>query len=388
MRKIIFTTLCILLLTGYANAKKTEVDYLNEAQKLANAELKRNPAYANPINTELTWNYKLTFLSNAILKLYEATGDSVYFNVAKSVADYFLTDDNGVKTYDASLYDMHDLQGGSFIYNVYLQNGGGREYLRQMTTLRRQFYKQPRTPSRVFAVSQELSNQVSLEELMAFPFYTTYGVIFDESAILNDVALQLVAIDKLTKDETTGLNFAAWSVDKTLRWTNGQTGTSSVIFSQSLAWYMVAIIDVLEYFPINHDMRLNLMDILYRVSTSLIKYQDKSTGMWYQVTDQPKKAGNFQEASATAMFSYAIAKGARNGYLPKKYRAAAENAFKGLLNNCIENTNGLTLTKSTQTADLSETNGSYDYYVNIPVADNDPIGVAAFILAATELALE
>jgi len=37
--------------------------------------------------------------------------------------------------------------------------------------------------------------------------------------------------------------------------------------------------------------------------------------MWYQVTNLPKRQGNYLESTGTAMFSYAMAKGVHKGYL-------------------------------------------------------------------------
>ena len=60
-------------------------------------------------------------------------------------------------------------------------------------------------------------------------------------------------------------------------------------------------------------------------------HQDPVTGLWYQVLDQPSRSGNYLEASASSMFVYAFAKGARRGLLDAPYRALAERGWDPVL---------------------------------------------------------
>ena len=51
--------------------------------------------------------------------------------------------------------------------------------------------------------------------------------------------------------------------------------------------------------------------------------------MFWQVMDHPGVEGNYLETSGTALFAYAVLKGVRLGYLPKRMAAWAEKAFYG-----------------------------------------------------------
>ncbi len=382
MKKIVLIILSVFCVVGYTNAKKQDTDYLAAARRLAVAEINRNAdIFASP-GDNVTWNYKLSFLNKAFLKLFNATGDSVCFLAAERVADYFVIPE-GVKTYDQTEYNMLNLNGGDFFYDLYLLNRG-REYLNSMYVLRSQFYRQPRTSDRIFCLSARDKGVVRIDEFMAFPFYSLYGAIFNEDVIFNDIAIQLEEIDKHTQDEKSRLNYYGWNEDKTQSWADKTTGLSPVIFSQGQALFMMSIVDVLDYFPLNHGQRITLIRIFNRLAASAVKYQDKKTGMWYQVTDKPRKGGNFRESSGTAMFVYSLAKGVNNGYLPEKYQKAAKKGFNGLLKNCVDS-DGTVLMQSTSPADLKRTDASYNYYVNLPVVENDQLAIAAFILAAVEL---
>ena len=127
------------------------------------------------------------------------------------------------------------------------------------------------------------------------------------------------------------------------------------------------------------------------VSAALAKFQDKKTGLWYQVTDKGGKEGNYLEGSGSAMFAYAFAKGVNKGYLPAKYKKLANKAFDGLTTKLmkVDPTDGtITITDVCAVAGLGGNpyrDGSYEYYVNERKKDNDPKATGPFILAALEL---
>lgn len=124
-------------------------------------------------------------------------------------------------------------------------------------------------------------------------------------------------------------------------------------------------------------------------------WADSATGRWCDVLDQPNRAGNYLEASASSMFAYALGKGARLGNLDAHYREIAERALGGIIANLVrENDNGtVSLINIVQVSGLggaprrdgSYRDGSYGYYISEPVVTDDYKGVGPFILAALEL---
>ena len=71
------------------------------------------------------------------------------------------------------------------------------------------------------------------------------------------------------------------------------------------------------------------MAMLKQTIEDVHKFQDEETGMFWQVMDHPGVEGNYLETSGTALFAYAVLKGVRLGYLPKRMAAWAEKAFYG-----------------------------------------------------------
>src|SRR5690606_3918776 len=155
-------------------------------------------------------------------------------------------------------------------------------------------------------------------------------------------------------------------------------------------WYGVALVDALDYFPANHPGRQQIIDILKRFATAVVKVQDAKTGMWYDIVDLPNRKPNYLESSATAMLSYTLAKGARKGYISSSYAANAKRAFDGLVKyKLTKGEDGFTNLEGTViVSGLGGTpyrDGSFDYYMSEKVIQNDPKGMGAFILAANEI---
>jgi unsaturated rhamnogalacturonyl hydrolase len=90
------------------------------------------------------------------------------------------------------------------------------------------------------------------------------------------------------------------------------------------------------------------------------------------------------------MFTYALAKAVRLGYLDSKYRTSAKRAYKGILDRFVrrDSRGGWTLTDTVYSAGLGGSpyrDGSYEYYVHEKVGSDDPKGIGAFLLASTEM---
>jgi unsaturated rhamnogalacturonyl hydrolase len=225
---------------------------------------------------------------------------------------------------------------------------------------------------------------------MGSPFYAEYGMRNDEYENFDDVALQIKLMFEYMRDPETGLLYHGWDQSKTQRWADPETGLSPNFWGRAIGWYAMAIVDVLDYFPEDHPQRDDLVIILEKLSEALVKYQDEETGVWYQVVDQGDREGNYLEASASIMFTYAMAKGANNGYLDAKYREIAERAYDGILEQFIEvDENGLVnINQVCAVAGLGGDpyrDGTYEYYVNERIQVNDTKATGPFIKASLEL---
>ena len=137
-----------------------------------------------------------------------------------------------------------------------------------------------------------------------------------------------------------GLNYHGWDAAKIQPWANPATGCSSNFWGRAEGWYAMALVDVLDYFPTNHPARPQIIATFQKTCAGVVKWQDPQTGLWWQVMDQGARKGNYLEATASAMFVYALAKGVNRGYLPRADAAAAEKGFDGIMKNLIQDDGG------------------------------------------------
>jgi unsaturated rhamnogalacturonyl hydrolase len=153
----------------------------------------------------------------------------------------------------------------------------------------------------------------------------------------------------------------------------------------------MALTDVLDHVPPGEQAEL-LAAMACRMAASILKYQDRESGLWYQILDRGQAEKNYLESSASSMFVYFLLKLIRLGLLPSEdavpVREAALAGYSGLLEHQVaEDESGLHLRGICKVAGLGGNpyrDGSYEYYVNEPVAVDDFKGVGSFILASLE----
>lgn len=360
------------------------------SDKMALTLMKRHPqAYMIDDAKAPKWDYVHALVLHSFEELYKKNPDPRYAAYIKNYVDILVQNDGTIKTYELEKYNIDLVLPGRLLFNLY-QTTKENRYLLAMQTLKKQLEGQPRTATGGFWHKQIYTNQMWLDGLyMGEPFYAQYTVTFENGKNLNDVAKQFEEIQLHATDPKTGLLYHGWDEKKLMPWANKDTGVSPNFWSRSIGWYMMALVDALDYFPKEHPKQKELVGYLNNIAASLAKYQDQS-GLWYQVTDKGGKEGNYLESSGTSMFAYAYAKGVNKGYLPSKYKKVANKAFDGLTKQLIKvDADGtITLTQACAVAGLGGKpyrDGSYEYYVNERKKDNDPKATGPFILAALEL---
>lgn len=361
------------------------------SDKMALTLMKHHPqAYMIDDAKAPKWDYVHALVLHSFEELYKKNPDPRYAAYIKNYVDILVQNDGTIKTYELEKYNIDLVLPGRLLFNLY-QTTKENRYLVAMQTLKKQLEGQPRTASGGFWHKQIYTNQMWLDGLyMGEPFYAQYSVTFENGKNLNDVAKQFEEIQLHATDPKTGLLYHGWDEKKLMPWANKDTGVSPNFWSRSIGWYMMALVDALDYFPKDHPKQKELVGYLNNIAASLDKFQDEKTGLWYQVTDKGGKEGNYLESSGTSMFAYAYAKGANKGYLPSKYKKVANKAFDGLTKQLIKvDADGtITLTQACAVAGLGGKpyrDGSYEYYVNERKKDNDPKATGPFILAAIEL---
>lgn len=344
-----------------------------------------------PVGSQTKWSYDMGVVLKGFEGIWMNTGDVYYFNAIQRKMDFFVKDDGSIKNYELEEYNIDHVNNGKLVLLLY-RVLGKEKYKKAADLLRSQLKTHPRTNEGGFWHKKIYTNQMWLDGLyMGGPFYAEYAMLFNDEAAFDDIGNQFVWMEKHARDPKTGLLYHAWDESKEQKWANKQTGTSPHFWARAMGWYSDALVDALDYFPARHPKRQALIDILNRLVNALERFQDKETGLWYDVMNYngPGKEKNYFEASASCQFTYAIAKGVRKGYLPAAKLAIAKKAYAGIVNRFIKIENGQTnLHGTVKVSGLGGNpyrDGSFEYYMSEPVIVNDPKGVGAFLLASTEM---
>ena len=206
--------------------------------------------------------------------------------------------------------------------------------------------------------------------------------------------------------------------------TKPYTFHSAAYWGRANAWYLMALVDVLEAMQKagqeNTTNYTTLKQHLADLAAGIAARQDSKTGGWYQVMDDPSfkatsyngkssTTTNYIETSATAIFAAAYFKAVRLGLLSSTtkydYKTIAKNAFEGLVNNYtyLDANGDMQIWGSCRSAGLGGDgtdyvaggkkyrDGSNEYYLlgyDVPMVKSEGITegkvLGGFIMAATE----
>ncbi|MDR0232820.1 MAG: glycoside hydrolase family 88 protein [Dysgonamonadaceae bacterium] len=371
---------------------KSDIEYKENAKyyvRMADSEMKRNPeSWMLDFSAQPKWNYCQGLVLQSILQVWKKTGDKKYFAYAQSYADtMILNNGKAIRTYKVQDYNLDHINPGKILFPLYKQTKD-EKYKNAILLLRDQIKSQPRTSEGGFWHKNIYPHQMWLDGIyMASPFLAEYAATFNEPALFDDIALQIITVASKTHDPKTGLYYHGWDESKQERWANPETGQSPNFWSRSMGWYAMAMVDVLDFLPENHPKRQDIIHIFQQLILSLEKVQDPETGLWYQVTDKIGEKGNYLESTGSIMFIYSMIKGAQKGYLPKDYEKKAGELYKSFIRNFVkEEPDGtLSITNCCSVAGLGGKNyrdGSYQYYISEPVRDNDPKATGPFIMTS------
>jgi unsaturated rhamnogalacturonyl hydrolase len=359
---------------------------LEWSQRLATSQMAR-------FNSAPKLDYTVGLFSLSLLRLDAIAPDPRYLKFAESAVGSLVLPDGNIQTYKPEEFQLDSINPGKTILALW-QITQEERYKNAATILRRQLDTQPRTFDGGFWHKQRYTNQMWLDGIfMGDVFYAEYAKLFGGTNAFDDVAKQFHLIDEHTYDSKTGLNYHGWDAAKIQPWADPATGCSSNFWGRAIGWYAMALVDTLDYFPTNHPARPQIIAAFQKLCAGVVKYQDAKTGLWWQVMDQGDRKGNYLEATASAMFVYALAKGVNQGYLPRDYALAIDKGYAGIVDHLIkDNGNGRwSLTQCCQVAGLGGLSngkvrdGSFDYYVGEPIVTNDLKGIGPFILAGIEL---
>jgi len=404
MLKLITGACALLAAAALVAAEPVKFDGatpLEWSRRLADSEMKRiGTGYdAGGVldGRNSRWDYSPGVLALGLVRLGEETKNDAYIKYGTRMVASHVSANGTIKDYKEEDYNIDNIPPGKVLLAALARGDRSEAWTKAVKSLRDQMRTHPRTSEGGFWHKKRYPHQMWLDGLyMASPYLAQYAGLFNEPALFDDVAKQIVLMDRHSYDPATGLFWHAWDESHSQSWADPKTGFSPNFWSRAVGWYGMAIVDSLDYLPVSQPEVDEIVNILKRLADGIVKWQDPKTGVWWQVTNLGTREGNYLEASGSAMFVYTLAKGVNKGYLPReKYLPAILKGYAGLIRSLVKTGPGgaVRLTQVCQGAGLgymmadgrTPRDGSFKYYVSEPIVDNDPKGTGPFILAGIEV---
>lgn len=386
--------------------------YKHYSEWMTASEMQRTPkSYLLDFSSKPKWSYVMGIELEAILDTYLKYGNPRIWEYCKEYTDTMINAQGEIRGYQLKDYNLDNIRTGHFVARMYQQKPEQKNLI-AMREMMKQLRQQPRTEEDgVFWHKAIYSYQVWLDGIfMGLPFYTMAAPILlsakEAGKVYDDVIQQVKTTYERTFDPQTGLNRHAWDETHEMFWADPQTGLSQHCWGRAQGWYTMALIELLDALPTNYARRQEVVAILQQDLENVVKWQDKESGLWYQVMDAPNREGNYLEATCSSMFAYALLKAYRKGYVANKaFQDAGIRAYRGILQHFIRvnDDETISLTHCCSVAGLGpglsekvkraapnvkenrRRDGSYNYYLSEPVRDNDAKGAGPFIWASLEM---
>lgn len=375
-----------------------EAPYKNYSEWMTHSEMQRNP---DPCLIDFAkkpkWGYVVGIELESMLDTYLAYKDESIIEYLKLYPEKMIDDKGNITGYKYEDFNLDNTRPARYILrmnNLFPE----KKNEKALKTVFKQLEKQPRTKDGVWWHKAIYAHQVWLDGVyMGHPFYTMGAPILKgekkAKKYYDDTFEQISKTYTRTFDEKTGLWKHAWDETQKMFWANPETGLSQHTWARAQGWFAMAILEVLDVLPENYENRGKLIEMLNKVMKATVKYQDKKTGVWYDVLDV-KDSRNYLEATASSMFTYVLLKGSRLGYFSNDLKEAGLKGYKGILKEFVKVNADKTvsLTRCCEVSGLGPDNekgrrrdGSFEYYMSEPIRDNDGKGVGPFIWASLEM---
>ncbi|MEV0091015.1 glycoside hydrolase family 88 protein [Streptomyces sp. NPDC050738] len=323
-----------------------------------------------------SWSYPVGLYLYGQYLTYKRTHKPAYLSYIKSYVDRFV-DANGV--INQSFNSLDSMQAGRLLVILHHESGDPR-YATAAKTIRDRLKTYPRTADGGFwhADTSSRAHQLWADGVyMVNPFLVEYGKEFHDSAYTNDEAAKQLAVYGSHLQVSGGLLKHAWDESRTAAWSDPTTGLAPEHWCRAVGWYSMAIVNVLDAIPADAPRRPQLLTILRNLAAGLERTQDPVTGRWFQVMDKGDRSDNWTETSCSSMFTYALSRGAQQGYVDQRYATVAQRGYQGVLAKLSLGADGRT---SLSDITVGTNVGDYAYYVARTRATNDFHGLGAFLI--------
>lgn len=252
----------------------------------------------------------------------EAFGDSRYTDYTKQRVQLLADAYPAMKTlYQKSpkasnplrgLVDPHALDDGGAITAALIKtirSGGGSPNLRPLAESFINYIatKEFRLTDGTLARNRPQPNTLWLDDLfMGVPALAQMGKLTGDKKYYDDAVKQVLQFSKRMWNAEKGLYMHGWVQEMDVH--------PQFHWARANGWAVMTMAELLDVLPENHPGRAAVLAQYQAHVAGLARYQS-STGFWHQLLDRPD---SYLETSATAIYTYAIAKGINRGWLNAK----------------------------------------------------------------------
>ena len=220
-------------------------------------------------------------------KCYVQSNKKNYFNYIKAWVDSNISYNGSIREFCKT--ELDDLQPGILLFSLYKKTNDER-YKKALFTLVSLLETWKTNKEGGFWHKDHYPNQMWLDGLyMAGPLAVQFADEFNKDKYFNMIATQAILMEKHTKDENTGLLRHGWDSSKKAIWADSGNGKAPESWGRAIGWYLVAVIDILEYLPKSNPNRGILLEIISSLIESVIRFKDDKKGLWYDVVKKRNK---------------------------------------------------------------------------------------------------
>lgn len=349
---------------------------INYARAACDTIMKTYDAPALP--PEGRFHYQQGVFLSGMEQVYLATGEEKYYTYIKDWVDSIVISDATIRFHFRDKLD--DLQPARLLFLLYDKTGAAHyrtvldhfaDYLRRWDfTAEGGFWHMHNKP-----------HQMWLDGLyMAGSLLMPYAARFGQPDLFDLMDRQVDLMFRYLRDERTGLLYHACDFSRQMNWSDPVTGLSPEFWGRAIGWVGFSLVDMLDFLPQKDSRREKWVSYLTGLLKAVAVYQHPVNGLWYQVVDKGNICGNWTETSCSALFTYAIAKAVRKGYLEMSYKACADRGYQGVIQTLEMRDSELYLPCICTGTGV----GDYQHYINRPKEINDMHGMGAFVLMCCE----
>ena len=326
------------------------------------------------------WCYEDGCIYRGLELLHQETGDPRWLSHLIRMVDARIGPDGALAGYNLSDYNIDNILPGRALLYLHGLTGEGR-YMAGADLLARQLATHPRTRSGVYWHKLRYPWQIWLDGIyMGQPFRIAHAQATAQPEAVADSLAQIDTALQALIDPAAGLYRHAYDEAREQPWADRQTGQSPAFWARAIGWLAMALVDVADL--VGDDfvpLRGRTVDLLNRIAALR-----QPGGLWLQVIDRPDLAGNYQESSTSAMFTYALLRGARLGLVDP-----AEGLAKTLFAQTVQPkaAGGFEMVEICEVAGLGTfegrfRDGSAEYYLTERRVADDAKGVGPLMMAA------